>query len=199
MASRIVVLLSGAGTNLEALLLSLPGSGIPAEVVAVGSDHNAPGVSYAVDRGIATFTVSPHDYSSREAWGTALVEQIDTHRPDLIVLSGFMRLLPPFVVSRYSPRIINTHPSHLPEFPGAHAVRDALAAGASHTGASVIVVDEGIDTGKILAQERVVIEPGETEDSLHARIKVIERRLLLDILADQISHITNEKAHDDLP
>ena len=199
MASRIVVLLSGAGSNLAALLLSLPGSGIPAEVVAVGSDHNAQGVSYAADRGIATFMVSPHDYSSRDAWGTALVAEIDTHCPDLIVLSGFMKLLPPFVVSRYSPRIINTHPSHLPEFPGAHAVRDALAAGASHTGASVIVVDEGIDTGKILAQERVVIEPGETEDSLHARIKVIERRLLLDVLADQISSITNAKVHDDIP
>jgi phosphoribosylglycinamide formyltransferase-1 len=194
-----VVLLSGAGTNLEALLLALPGSGIPAEVVAVGSDQEASGVRYAADRGIATFMISPHDYSSREAWGNALAEEIDTHRPDLVVLSGFMKLLPPGMVSRFSPRIINTHPSYLPEFPGAHAVREALASGASHTGASVIVVDEGIDTGKILAQERVAIVPGETEKSLHGRIKLVERALLLEVLADHISGITKEKAHHELP
>ena len=93
-----------------------------------------------------------------------------------------MRLLPAGVVAEFSPRIINTHPAYLPEFPGAHGVRDALAAGATQTGASVIVVDDGVDSGPILAQERVPIEPGDTEATLHARIKPVERRLLIDVV-----------------
>jgi phosphoribosylglycinamide formyltransferase-1 len=112
----------------------------------------------------------------------ALGDALAAHEPDLIILSGFMKLLPPALVSRFSPRIINTHPAYLPEFPGAHAVRDALAAGATETGASVIVVDEGVDTGQILAQRRVPLEPGDDETVLHDRIKVVERELLLEVL-----------------
>jgi phosphoribosylglycinamide formyltransferase 1 len=98
------------------------------------------------------------------------------------VLSGLMRLLPPSLVAAHSPHLINTHPAYLPEFPGAHGVRDALAAGVPETGASVIVVDDGVDTGPILAQERVPILDGDTEHSLHDRIKPVERRLLIDVV-----------------
>jgi len=158
-----VVLISGAGSNLASLLENLPATQIPADVVAVGSDTNAPG-------------------PSREEWGVALGDALASHEPDLIILSGFMKLLPPGLVSRFSPRILNTHPAYLPEFPGAHAVRDALASGATETGASVIVVDEGVDTGQILAQRRIPVEPGDDEATLHARIKVLERELLLHVL-----------------
>ncbi len=119
-------------------------------------------------------------YASREEWGRELAAQLDAWQPDLIVLSGLMRLLPPAVVERYAPNIINTHPAYLPEFPGAHGVRDALAAGAAETGASIIVIDDGIDSGPILAQERVPVLPGDTETTLHDRIKPVERRLLID-------------------
>jgi phosphoribosylglycinamide formyltransferase-1 len=131
------------------------------------------------------------EFSSREEWGEALGDALDSYSPDLIILSGFMKLLPASVVSRFAPRILNTHPAYLPEFPGAHAVRDALEAGVSQTGASVIVVDEGIDTGEILAQERVPLEPGDDESALHDRIKVVERRLLLQVLAKLCSEKGN--------
>jgi phosphoribosylglycinamide formyltransferase 1 len=179
---RLVVLISGAGTNLLALLQRLPGTQIPADVVAVGSDTEAPGLHHASDLGIPTFVVPWGQFSSRDEWGVALGDALAAHEPDLIILSGFMKLLPPALVSRFSPRIINTHPAYLPEFPGAHAVRDALAAGATETGASVIVVDEGVDTGQILAQRRVPLEPGDDETVLHDRIKVVERELLLEVL-----------------
>jgi phosphoribosylglycinamide formyltransferase-1 len=186
-----VVLISGAGTNLLALLETLPGTHIPADVVAVGSDTEAPGLHHASDRGIPTFVVPLEQFSSREEWGAALGDALASHEPDLIILSGFMKLLPPQLVSRFSPRILNTHPAYLPEFPGAHAVRDALAAGATETGASVIVVDEGVDTGQILAQTRVPLEPGDDEAILHDRIKVVERELLLEVL-DNISTPTGK-------
>ena len=123
-----------------------------------------------------------HEHDSREAWGEELGRQLAVWTPDLVVLSGLMRLLPPALVAEYSPRLLNTHPAFLPEFPGAHGVRDALAAGVEQTGASVIVVDDGVDTGPILAQERVPILPGDTEHSLHERIKPVERRLLIDVV-----------------
>ena len=182
MSCRIVVLISGSGTNLEALLTSLPDSGIRAQVVAVGADQEAEGLEHARTRGIDTFVVPLSKQDDREAWGDTLGDTLEGYQPDLIVLSGFMKLLPPSLVSRFSPHIINTHPSYLPEFPGAHAVRDALAAGATQTGASVIVVDDGVDTGKILAQQRVPIHADDTEGTLHARIKTLERSLLIEVL-----------------
>ncbi|MGO1412104.1 MAG: phosphoribosylglycinamide formyltransferase, partial [Microbacterium sp.] len=130
--------------------------------------------------GIPSFDVPYTSFSSREEWGEELAEQLRAWNADLIVLSGLMRLLPESVVDEFGPRIINTHPAYLPEFPGAHGVRDALASGASETGASVIVVDNGVDTGPILAQERVPVLPDDTEASLHERIKPVERRLLID-------------------
>lgn len=148
----------------------------------VGADREADGLAHAEEFGIPSFTVPWHLHDSREAWGEEVSAQLAVWKPDLVVLSGLMRLLPPSLVAEYSPRLINTHPAYLPEFPGAHGVRDALAAGASETGASVIVVDDGVDTGPILAQERVPIVEGDTEHDLHERIKPVERRLLIDVV-----------------
>ena len=189
MSWRLVVMISGTGSNADALLTALGDAGpaLDATVVAMGADRDAEGLEFAAHRGIPTFVTPLADYPSREEWGEALLRTLESYSPDLIVLSGFMRLLPANVVERFQPRIINTHPAFLPEFPGAHGVRDALAAGVTETGASVIVVDNGVDTGPILAQERVAIEPGDDEDSLHARIKVVERRLLFDVVSNIVT------------
>ena len=194
MKARLVVLISGSGTNLAALLRDLPGSGIDAEVVAVGADGQAPGLQHANERGIPTCVVSPGEYESRESWGVALGDEVASYAPDWVVLSGFMKLLPPGFVDRFPGRILNTHPAYLPEFPGAHGVRDALAAGASETGASVIIIDDGVDTGDILARERVPIHPGDTSELLHERIKVVERALLLDVLRTLIPSPTSTES-----
>ncbi|MBT4909621.1 MAG: phosphoribosylglycinamide formyltransferase [Microbacteriaceae bacterium] len=194
MKARLVVLISGSGTNLAALLRDLPGSGIDAEVVAVGADGQAPGLQHANERGIPTCVVSPGEYESRESWGVALGDEVASYLPDWVVLSGFMKLLPPGFVDRFPGRILNTHPAYLPEFPGAHGVRDALAAGASETGASVIIIDDGVDTGDILARERVPIHPGDTSEVLHERIKVVERALLLDVLRTLIPSPTSTES-----
>ena len=194
MKSRLVVLISGSGTNLAALLRDLPGSGIDAEVVAVGADGQALGLQHANERGIPTCVVSPGEYESRESWGVALGDEVASYAPDWVALSGFMKLLPPGFVDRFPGRILNTHPAYLPEFPGAHGVRDALAAGVSETGASVIIIDDGVDTGDILARERVPIHPGDTDEVLHERIKVVERALLLDVLRTLIPSPTSTES-----
>lgn len=178
----VAVLISGTGSNLRALLEAARHPDFPARVIVVGADREAEGLAHAEEFGVPSFTVPWHEHESREAWGAELAGQLAVWKPDLVVLSGLMRLLPPSLVARYSPRLINTHPAFLPEFPGAYGVRDALAAGVAETGASVIVVDDGVDTGPILAQERVPILDGDTEHSLHERIKPVERRLLIDVV-----------------
>jgi len=180
----LVVLISGGGSNLRALLEASEDAEFPARVVAIGADRDAEGLALGEEFGIPTFTVPFSAHPDRDAWGDELLTQIRQWQPDLVVLSGFMRLLPPRVVAALSPHLINTHPAYLPEFPGAHGVRDALAAGVSQTGASLIVVDNGVDEGPIIAQERVPILPGDTESSLHDRIKTVERRLLVQAVLD---------------
>ncbi len=180
----LVVLISGGGTNLRSLLEAAEDAEYPARIVAIGADRDADGLLHAEEFGIPTFTVPFESYPDRAAWGDALLEQIVSWQPDLTVLSGFMRLLPPRVVAGLAPHLINTHPAFLPEFPGAHAVRDAITAGVDETGASVIVVDDGVDSGPVIAQERVPVHHSDTEHSLHDRIKLVERRLLVQTVLD---------------
>ena len=180
----LVVLISGGGSNLRALLEASEDAEFPARVVAVGADRDADGFEHAEEFGIPTFSVAMTNFPDREAWGDSILEQVLAWSPDLVVLSGFMKLLPPRVVAALSPNLINTHPAYLPEFPGAHAVRDALAAGVTETGASVIVVDNGVDSGPIISQERIAVLPGDTEERLHERIKPVERRLLIQAILD---------------
>ncbi|HOA87668.1 MAG: phosphoribosylglycinamide formyltransferase [Microbacteriaceae bacterium] len=178
----VAVLISGAGSNLRALLEAASAPDYPARIIAVGADRDAAGFAHAEEFGIPTFLVPFRQFESREAWGRELGVQLAAWKPDLVVLSGMMRLLPAELVERWAPNIINTHPAYLPEFPGAHGVRDAIAAGVAQTGASVIVVDHGVDSGPILAQERVPVLPGDDEAALHERIKPVERRLLIDVV-----------------
>ena len=178
----VVVLISGSGSNLRALLDAAANPLYPARILAVGSDNPAAGLEHAELHGVPTFVVEPGRFASREAWAEALLANIKHFEPDLVVLAGFMKILPPNFVQALSPNLINTHPSLLPAFKGAHAVRDALAAGATRTGVTIHVVDEGVDTGPHLAQAEVQIHPGETEAALHERIKVVERELLVDVV-----------------
>lgn len=181
---RLVVLISGGGSNLRALLEAAADAEFPARVVAVGADRDADGLRHAEEFGVASFAVPFDAYPTREAWGEALLEQVQRWEPDLVILSGLMRLLPPAFVHALTPQLLNTHPAYLPEFPGAHAVRDAIAAGATESGASVIVVDDGVDTGPVVVQRRVPIRPGDTEGALHDRIKLVERELLIQVVLD---------------
>ena len=181
---RVVVLISGQGSNLRAFLDSCAEGTIPATVVAVGADVEASGLVYARRLDIPTFVQPLEPGGDRDAWGARLGNQIAEFAPDLVILSGFQRLLPPSFVRRFAPMLLNTHPAFLPEFPGAHAVRDAFAAGVAETGATVIVVDDGVDTGPILAQRRVPLVDGDTESTLHDRIKIVERELLADVVRD---------------
>jgi phosphoribosylglycinamide formyltransferase-1 len=191
----LVVLISGGGSNLRALLEASEDAEFPARVVAIGADRDADGFAHAEEFGIPTFSVALSNFADREAWGDALLEEIGIWAPDLVVLSGFMKLLPPRVVDALSPRLINTHPAFLPEFPGAHAVRDAITAGVAETGASVIIVDNGVDSGPIISQRRIPVLAGDTEASLHERIKPVERELLISAVLDiangavDLSHI----------
>jgi phosphoribosylglycinamide formyltransferase-1 len=180
----LVVLISGGGSNLRALLEASEDAEFPARVVAVGADRDADGFAHAEEYGIPTFSLALSNFPDRESWGDALLDQIRVWEPDLVLLSGFMKLLPPRVIAALSPRLINTHPAYLPEFPGAHGVRDAIAAGVTESGASVIVVDNGVDSGPIISQQRVAVLPGDTESTLHDRIKVVERELLLQAVLD---------------
>ena len=180
----LVVLISGGGSNLRALLEAQADEGFPARIVAVGADRDADGLAHAEEFGVPTFTVPFGSFSTRDEWGDALLERIREWEPDLVVLSGLMRLLPHRVVAALSPRLINTHPAYLPEFPGAHAVRDAIAAGAAESGASIIVVADGVDDGPIIVQERVPVLTGDDEHALHERIKPVERRLLVQTVID---------------
>jgi phosphoribosylglycinamide formyltransferase-1 len=178
-----VVLVSGTGSNLAALLAVHDDPAFGGRVVGVVSDR--PGIAaldIAREAGVPTAVVSLKDFDDRAAWDAALTETVAVFSPDLVVLAGFMKLVGASFLGRFGGRIVNTHPALLPSFPGAHGVRDALAYGVKVSGCSVIVVDDGIDAGPILAQEAVVVLDDDDEASLHERIKVVERALLVDVV-----------------
>ncbi len=180
--ARLVVLASGTGSLLASLIDAAVGD-YPARVVAVGVDRDCRATQIAEAASVPTFTVRLADYADRDAWDAAITDATAAHSPDLIVSAGFMRILGPQFLSRFSGRILNTHPALLPAFPGAHGVADALTYGVKVTGATVHLVDAGTDTGPILAQQPVPVFDGDDEETLHERIKVTERRLLVEVVA----------------
>lgn len=181
---RLVVLVSGSGTLLQSLMDACTDPSYGARVVAVGADRDQiAGLQRAQDAGIPSFVHRVKDYANREQWDAALTDSVAAHDPDWVVSAGFMKIVGPHFLRRFGGRMINTHPALLPSFPGAHAVRDALAHGVKVTGCSVITVDEGIDTGPILAQRACEVRDGDTEETLHERIKVLERDLLVETIA----------------
>ncbi|MGJ9373073.1 phosphoribosylglycinamide formyltransferase [Nesterenkonia sp. CF4.4] len=181
---RTVVLVSGSGTNLQAVIDAVQGGELDLELAAVGSDvPDCGGIARATAAGIPTFAVPLVKGGDRSAWNVALADAVRAHAPDLVVSSGFMRILGVEFLEQVGAAIINTHPALLPSFPGAHAVRDALAHGVKISGCTVHQVDAGVDTGPILAQEAVRVREDDDQDSLHERIKIEERRLLVNTLA----------------
>ena len=176
--ARVVVLASGTGSLLESLLESAVGD-YPARIVAVGVDRDCRAVEVASTASLPSYRVRLGDYPDREAWDTAITDATAEHEPDLIVSAGFMKILGPEFLSRFMGRILNTHPALLPAFPGAHAVPDALAYGVKVTGATLFVVDAGVDTGPIVAQVAVPVEDDDDVEALHERIKVAERAMLV--------------------
>jgi len=179
--ARLVVLASGGGSNLAALLAAHDDVAFGARVVGVVSDKPAAGaLDLARDAGVASVAVAPADFADRAAWNTGIGEAVEVFRPDWVVLAGFMRILSPEFLARFPQRVINTHPALLPAFPGAHGVRDALAYGVKMTGCTVHVVDDGVDTGPIVAQAAVPVLDDDDEAALHERIKVAERSLLVE-------------------
>ncbi len=186
---RAVVLLSGVGSTCAALLAAQTDPVFGLRIVAVGSDNpEAAGLTHAREAGVPTFTVAPRDFGDRAAWDEALTRVIGTFSPDLILCAGFMRILGPTFLQQYEGRTVNTHPALLPAFPGAHAVRDALAYGVKVTGCTVHLVDAGVDTGPVLAQAAVEVLPRDDEASLHARIKLVERDLLVETVGRMARH-----------
>lgn len=186
MSCRIVVLASGTGTLFNALLEGRDGT---YSIEALVSDHRDAGaIRYAQAAGIEVRVVSPGDFAGRGEWDEALTATIREFSPTLVVSAGFMRLLGPDTLQAFPECIINTHPALLPAFPGARAVRDALAAGVDVTGCSVHVVDAGVDTGPVIAQTSIPVLPGDDEESLHERIKIVERQLLVAVVRDIAQH-----------
>jgi phosphoribosylglycinamide formyltransferase-1 len=177
---RLVVLVSGEGTNLQALIDACQDPGYGATIVAVGADR---GGIKALDRaeasGIATFIVKVKDFPTRDAWDQALTTATQQHHPDLVVCAGFMKLVGKSFLAAFGGRCVNTHPALLPSFPGMHGVQDALDYGVKITGCTVFIIDESVDEGPIVAQAAVPIASADDEQALHERIKVAERALLV--------------------
>jgi phosphoribosylglycinamide formyltransferase-1 len=177
----VVVLISGSGTNLQALIDAAADPAYGVRILAVGADRaGISGLHRAAAAGIPTFVCRVEDHATRADWDAALAERIADHAPAFVVSAGFMKLLGPRVLAAHT--VLNTHPALLPAYPGAHAVRDALADGATVTGCTVHVVDAGVDTGPVLAQATVDVLPGDTEESLHERIKSVEHPLLVEVV-----------------
>ncbi|MBW8173751.1 phosphoribosylglycinamide formyltransferase [Ornithinimicrobium sp. Arc0846-15] len=188
----VVVLVSGSGTNLQALIDASQGNATPWQIVAVGADRpGIAGLERAESAGIPTFVCPVKDYPQRSEWDTALADHLMNALPEAhdgrrwVVSAGFMKVLGTTVLNEFT--VLNTHPALLPAFPGAHGVRDAMAYGAKVTGATLHFVDEGVDTGPIVSQRIVAINDDDTEDSLHERIKVAERDMLVRGLTSLLS------------
>lgn len=183
------MLVSGSGTLLQALLDACAQPHYPAAVVGVVSDNpTAQGLERARTAGLPALEVPLSAYPTRAAWDDALRDTLESFEPDWVVSAGFMKLLGPQVLSAFPLRIVNTHPALLPSFPGTHAVRDALAYGVRVTGSTIHLVDDGVDTGPIIAQEAVVVDPTDDEASLHERVKIVERELLVDVVRRLATH-----------
>lgn len=180
-APSVAVLVSGSGTLLQALIDASADPAYGVRIAAVGADREGiAGLDRARAAGIPSFVCRVADFATRAEWDAALAELLDSYGPVFVVSAGFMKILGPQTLARHT--VVNTHPALLPAFPGAHAVRDALAYGVTLTGTTCHLVDAGVDTGPIIEQHAVAVEPDDTEESLHERIKVIERRMLVDIV-----------------
>ncbi|ABL83084.1 MULTISPECIES: phosphoribosylglycinamide formyltransferase [unclassified Nocardioides] len=179
--ARLVVLVSGSGTNLQALLDACADPSYGARVVAVGADRDdIEGLARADRAGVPTFVRKVGQFTSREHWDRALADTVAGFEPDLVVLAGFMKLVGAEFLTRLGGRVVNTHPALSPSFPGMHGPADALAYGVKVTGCTLFVVDDGVDTGPIVAQRAVPVEDDDTVETLHERIKVAERAMLVD-------------------
>ena len=183
MAGRIVVLISGSGSNMEALAEACDEGRVPGEIALVVADRECTGLKLAEQRELEHLLVRPKDYESREKWSEALRDAVAAREPDLVVSAGFMRILAPVFVEAFSGRLINLHPSLLPSFKGAHAVRDALDFGVKVTGSTVHFVDNDVDHGPIIMQKPTPVRDDDTEGTLHDRIKSLEHRLLPEVCA----------------
>ena len=191
MTARLVVLASGSGTTLQAVLDATQDQTFGAVVVAVGTDRPGTGAqARAQAAGIPTWTIRLEDATDRSTFDAQVGDAIAAQRPDLVVLAGYLKVLGPAVVRRF--RMVNTHPSLLPAFPGAHAIRDALAYGVRVSGCTVHLVDEGVDTGPVLAQAAVAVQEGDTEDSLRERIQAMERVLYVDTIRRLVTSFAHE-------
>lgn len=180
MNARLVVLVSGAGTNLQALIEAARDPAYGATIVAVGADRDGiPALDRAKEADIPAFSLKVRDFPTREAWDQELARACAGYEPDLVVCAGFMKLVGKSFLAQFSGRCLNTHPALLPSFPGMHGVRDALDYGVKVTGCTVFLVDEGVDAGPVLAQAAVPVEDDDDEATLHERIKVAERALLV--------------------
>ena len=187
MPARLVVLVSGAGTNLQALLDACADSSFGAAVAAVGADRTGiEGLARAERAGIEVFAHPVKDFAARADWDLAITESCARHAPDLVISAGFMKLVGSRFLAEFGGRFINTHPSLLPAFPGMHAVADALAYGVKVTGCTVFVVDAGTDTGPVIAQAAVPVRDDDDVESLHERIKVAERSLLVETVGRMV-------------
>ena len=187
MSARLVVLVSGAGTNLQALLDGCADPAYGAQIVAVGADREGiEALARAERAGIPTFTHRVKDFPDRADWDQALTQSCAAARPDLIVLAGFMKLVGDQFLGAFGGRVINTHPALLPAFPGMHAVRDALDHGVKLTGCTLFLVDAGLDSGPTIAQAAVPVLDEDDEATLHERVKVAERSLLVETVGRMV-------------
>ena len=185
--ARLVVLVSGSGTNLQALLDATQDPGFGATVVAVGADRDGiEGLTRAERAGVPTFVEKLGDYPDRLSWDRAMTKAVEAFDPDLVVLAGFMKLCGADFLARFGGRTLNTHPALSPSFPGTRGPADALEYGVKVTGCTLFIVDAGVDTGAIVAQRAVAVQDDDTTETLHERIKTVERGMLVEAVGHMV-------------